>query len=259
MYGIPESGKLANDLLKKRLLEFGYYECQHMPGLYKHVWRPIMFSLVVDDFGVKCQGIQHAKHLKTALEKYYEVSVDWEGKRFCGITLDWNYKAGHVDLSVPGYVDHKLTKYQHPKPKLPKHSPYLAAPVEYGPKVQSPTQSDDTPPLSAAQIKHVQDIVGSFIWYGLAYDPTLTAALSAIGSRQTKGTEAFMDACHQLLDYLATHPNTAIRYHASNMILAFDTYASYLSKVEANSRAAAYYHMTRKGLHHHQACNVFRL
>ena len=35
-----------------------------------------MFSLVVDDFGVKCQGIQHAKHLKEALDKYYEVDVD---------------------------------------------------------------------------------------------------------------------------------------------------------------------------------------
>ena len=188
-----------------------------------------MFSLVVDNFGVKCQGIQHAKHLKTALEKYYEVSVDWEGKIFFGITLDLNYKAGHVDLSVPGYVDCKLTKYQHPKPKRPQHLPYLAAPVQYGTKVQSPNQSDDTPPLSAAQIKHVQDIVGSFIWYGRACYPTLTAALSAIGYCQTKGTEAVMAACHQLLVYLATHPNAAIRYHASDMILAFDTDSSYLS------------------------------
>ena len=56
-----------------------------------------------------------------------------------------------------------------------------------------------------------------------------------------------MAACHQLLDYLATHPNAAIRYHASDMILAFDTDASYLSEVGAKSRAAAYYHMTRKG------------
>ena len=26
MYGIPEAGRLANDLLRKRLKEFGYYE-----------------------------------------------------------------------------------------------------------------------------------------------------------------------------------------------------------------------------------------
>ena len=83
-----------------------------------------MFSLVVDDFGVKCEGIQHAKHLKESLENHYEVAVDWKGRLFCGITLDWNYDMKHVDLSVPGYVQRKLTKYQHPDPKKPQHSPY---------------------------------------------------------------------------------------------------------------------------------------
>ena len=247
MYGLPEAGILANKLLKQRLAKNGYYECQFTPGLYRHVWRPIMFSLVVDDFGVKCQGIQHAKHLKTALEEHYDVSVDWKGKLFCGITLDWNYDMKHVDLSVPGYVKRKLVKWQHPKPSRPQHSPYHAAPIVYGAKVQTPVPSDKTAPLTKDQIKQVQEIVGAFIWYGQACDPTLTAALSAIASRQTKGTEAVMAACHQLLDYLATHPNAAIRYHASDMVLAFDTDASYLSEMDGKSRAAAYYYLTKEG------------
>ena len=53
MYGLPEAGILANKILKKRLIKHGYYEWQFTPGLYRHVWRPIMFSLVVGDFGVK--------------------------------------------------------------------------------------------------------------------------------------------------------------------------------------------------------------
>ena len=73
------------------------------------------------------------------------------------------------------------------------------------------------------------------------------AALSAIGSRQSKGTKKLLAAAHHLLDYLATHPNTAIRDYSSDMILAFNTDASYLSEVNAKSRAAAYYYMTRKG------------
>ena len=47
-----------------------------------------MFSLVMDDFGVKCEGIQQAKHLQNSFEHHYEVSLDWEGRLFCGITLD---------------------------------------------------------------------------------------------------------------------------------------------------------------------------
>ena len=56
-----------------------------------------------------------------------------------------------------------------------------------------------------------------------------------------------MAACHQLLYYLATHPDTDIWYHASDMILAFETDASYLSELGGEIRAAAYYYMTNKG------------
>ena len=76
----------------------------------------------------------------------------------------------YVDLSVPGYVQRKLTKWQHPKPKKPQHSPYQASPIVYGAKVQQPVQLDVTAPLTDSQIKRVQEIVGAFIWYGQAHD-----------------------------------------------------------------------------------------
>ena len=80
MYGLPQAGLIANELLKERLTTAGYYECQFTPGLYRHVWRPITFTLVVDDFGVKFTGDAHANHLINALKKDYNVSIDWNGK-----------------------------------------------------------------------------------------------------------------------------------------------------------------------------------
>ena len=53
MYGLKEAGVLVNKLLKQSLGMYGFYGCQYTPGLYQHVWRPIMFSLVMDGFGVK--------------------------------------------------------------------------------------------------------------------------------------------------------------------------------------------------------------
>ena len=53
MYGLPQAGILANQLLRKRLKPHGYYEVQHTPGLWRHESLPIQFTLVVDDFGVK--------------------------------------------------------------------------------------------------------------------------------------------------------------------------------------------------------------
>ena len=53
MYGLPQAGILANQLLKKRLAVHNYYEVPHTPGLFTHKTRPIWFTLTVDDFGVK--------------------------------------------------------------------------------------------------------------------------------------------------------------------------------------------------------------
>jgi hypothetical protein len=55
------------------------------------------------------------------------------------------------------------------------------------------------------------------------------------------------NACHQLLDYVATHPNADIRYTASNMILAVHTNASYLSEHNTCSQASAHFYLTNKG------------
>ena len=95
--------------------------------------------------------------------------------------------------------------------------------------MHQPVKSDTSAPLYDEKIKRVKYIFGTFVWYSHACDTTLAAYLSAIVSRQTKGTEDVMAACHQLLDYLLTRPDAAIWYHASDMILVFDSDASYLS------------------------------
>jgi hypothetical protein len=63
MYGLPQANIRANQLLEKHLATKGYYQCQHTPGLWCHVWQNITFCLVLDDFGIKVTNmdIQHAK------------------------------------------------------------------------------------------------------------------------------------------------------------------------------------------------------
>ena len=104
MYGLPQVGILANKLLRKNLAPHGYYEMPHTPGLWKHISRPISFTLVVDDFGVKYVGKQHAIHLTNALKTTYQISEDWDGSLYCGIKLKWNYRDRYLDTSMPNYV-----------------------------------------------------------------------------------------------------------------------------------------------------------
>ena len=74
MYGLPHGGLLANKLLEKRLNKHDYGQSKLVPGLWKHNWRPIQFTLVVDDFGVKCVGKEDVLHLKAALEEGYRIT-----------------------------------------------------------------------------------------------------------------------------------------------------------------------------------------
>ena len=53
MYGLPQAGIIANNKLRKHLANFGHIPTKNTPGLWKHQTRPVQFSLVVDDFGVK--------------------------------------------------------------------------------------------------------------------------------------------------------------------------------------------------------------
>ena len=129
MYGLPQAGKLAHDQLVERLATEGYYPVQFTEGLWRHVWRPLTFTLVVDDFGVKFVGIEHANHLVKTLKKWYEVTEDWSGSKYVGVTLDWDYNKRTLETSVPGYVKSALKSLQHPAPAKPQHAPAKAAPI----------------------------------------------------------------------------------------------------------------------------------
>ena len=76
MYGLPQAGLLAQELLEKKITETRLHTKQSDPNFWTHVWQPISFTLVVDDFGVKYVGKEHADHLVQVLKEKYEISED---------------------------------------------------------------------------------------------------------------------------------------------------------------------------------------
>ena len=74
------------------------------------MWQAITFCLVVDNFGIKVTDMANFKHLKTALEEHYTITVYYEDSLFCGIKLTWDYARCHVNCSKPGYIATALMK-----------------------------------------------------------------------------------------------------------------------------------------------------
>ena len=87
VYGLPQAGRLANDLLRQRLNHDGYNETTTTPGLWKHNFRPITFVLTVDDFAIQYVGKDNALYLEQTLKHHYETTTDWVGNKFAGINL----------------------------------------------------------------------------------------------------------------------------------------------------------------------------
>ena len=244
MYGLPQAGILANELLEKRLNEHGYRQSKLVPGLWKHDWRPIQFTLVVDDFGVKYVGKEHALHLRDVLEKQYKVTKDWSGTRYIGITLDWDYNRRQVHISLPGYVSKALKQFQHTMPKRKQHAPFRSERIIYGAKKQYAKQQSQSPALDKKGKKFIQQVCGKLLFLGRAVDSTLLCPISAIASQSPNPTEETLQQTKQLLDYLASQDEAVLTYHASDMILAAHSDASYLSEPRARSRAGGHFFLS---------------
>jgi hypothetical protein len=99
MYGLPQAGILANELLHRNLAKYGYRPITQTHGLWTHNTRPISLLLVVDDFGVKYVGREHAEHLMACIKKNYNISSNWDGTTYCGLNA-WIHQGRTPQIST---------------------------------------------------------------------------------------------------------------------------------------------------------------
>jgi hypothetical protein len=138
VWGLPQAGILANKHLRRIMALFGYSESVNTSGLWTHKSRPISFTLVVDDFGMKYVAQEDVDHLITRIKSKYNLTEDWTGNLYCGITLEWNCINRTVDISMPGYIKKKLQEYNHIMPNKMQTSLYSPEPKRFGTKAQAP-------------------------------------------------------------------------------------------------------------------------
>jgi hypothetical protein len=60
MYGLPQAGIIAQELLEQCLAKVGYSQSKIIPGLWTHESRKTCFTLVVDNFAIKFTKMEDA-------------------------------------------------------------------------------------------------------------------------------------------------------------------------------------------------------
>ena len=244
MYGLPQARILAQQLLETRLNAHGYSQSRAVSGLWTHKTRPISFTLVVDDFGVKYVGKENATHLLNILKQDYEIAEDWTGKKYIGIRLDWDYRNQRVHLSMPGYISKALQRFAHEQPRRVQNSPHPHVPPTFGAKVQYVETDKPSVPLDKEGQKYVQAVTGTLLYYARAVDSTMLVALNAIATQQASPTQTTMERVKQLLDYCSSQEEAVLTYHASGMVLVIHSDAGYLNERKSRSRAGGHFFLS---------------
>ena len=76
IYGLFQAGRLAHNNLVAHLAPYNYAPVTFTPSLWVNKQNSIMFTLVVDDFGVKYTSDINLHHLINTLESKYTIIVN---------------------------------------------------------------------------------------------------------------------------------------------------------------------------------------
>jgi hypothetical protein len=148
MHGLPQADILTQELLEKCLNKHGYCQSLITPGLWRHSFHPISFTLYVDNFGIKYVGREHVEHLSGILNEHYKCSQDWDEARYLGMNIGWDYINKNIHVSMLEYVPEALIRFQHAPSAKPQNQPYPHVKPMYSASKQYAEAADTSPPLS---------------------------------------------------------------------------------------------------------------
>jgi hypothetical protein len=149
--------------------------------------------------------------------------------------MHWDYTKRTVDNSMPSYVAKAIRRFNHAMPSTSQPSPHFCATPQYGAKVQLIAPMDECPRLTPAQITHLQQEIGTLLYYAWAVDSTMLVTLGCHNGQTTA-----------LAPIARTYPNAKVCFSASPMILTIHSDASYLSESHARSRAGVIFYLISK-------------
>jgi hypothetical protein len=190
--------------------------------------------LVVDDFAVVWSSTSAMKHFLKTLRMLYTVKIDYKGTKYLGMSIDIDRKQRHVTLSMPGYIS-KLLKRVRPDGVKPATTPSIYIAPNYKTARTQTATCDASPAASKEQQLELQVVVGTLLYYARTVDPSLLTVLNELGSVQARPTLNDMKKVERLLQYVSSHQNQGIRFHASTMQLQIQSDASYLCRPRARS------------------------
>jgi hypothetical protein len=236
MYGLPQSGLLAQQRLIKHLEKSEYIQSTVVPCLFNHPSNGVTFVLVVDDFGIKFTNIEGRDHFLNTLRSLYKITTDDKGSQYLGMTIKHDKVRQEITISMPGYLLKVLERFKEWAGTRCASTPGIYHAPVYGTAVQMASE-DNSAPLSAGDTKILQELTGCLLYYARGADPLMLPAVNDMGSRQATPTQEVKEMGVRLLQYSRAFPNNEVVFRKSKMHFIMQCDASYLSKSKGRSVA----------------------
>ena len=135
------------------------------------------------------------------------------------MTLNWNYTERWMEKSIPSYIDKVRTRFYGAN-VAPKRvgAPHVWTAPQYGSsQSQLTTPIDSSPLLSTPDKTHLQEIVGSLLYFDRCINSTILATLGSIRTNIADGTERVAAMAAYLLNFCANNRNPKVRYYTSDI------------------------------------------
>ena len=148
---------------------------------------------------------------------------------------------------MPDYVQKSREHFGHQDPEHPQHYPHKYTKPVFGKrKPQAPIKNTTGEYLDEKDTKRIQEISGTYLYYGRGVDSSILPTLNEILTQQSAPTTGTTAKTDMLFDYLATHPDAKVRFYATNMYLYLESDAAHLVLPRARIRCAVYYYLGDK-------------
>ena len=244
LYGHAVAGRLSNKELVKLLKIAGYHESDLVPCLFKHESRKIVFSLIVDDLGVKYVNNEDIQHLIDAISPRWKVKYNPTGDKYIGMNLKWSYDPENpsVEISNGETVPKSLARFDKDNSIKRRKTPSKYVPPVYG--------SNDIDTEIESIAKHVpemknfvQSTNGTYLFYGRIIDYSILEQTNTIGQSQGNPTTDTIDQVNHLIGYVKEYPDTKLIIKGNDMQLRVMYDASFMTAHARKSKGGAVYYL----------------
>jgi hypothetical protein len=221
MYGHPVSGYLSNKHLFKTIEPEGYYEDAMVPCMLKHKTRSTIGAIVVDDIGLKVRSKDDVLHLVNAIEKVWKVKVNWQGNRYVGMDLNWDYNPDNptLEISCDQIIPDALKRFYPNKILKGADTPGIEIKGwTLGTDNKVTTVEEEIPVAMPEMTKFVQQYTGTLSHASRIVRHDLLPAVNDIASTQSAPNSKTMKQVERLSNYIARFPKASVIFKATDMI-----------------------------------------